>query len=147
MQNEFTFVNPNAEQWKVVERFPSIEVSSFGRFRSTLTGRLRKCSTHECGYLKISIGKCPDGKLHCCIAHRLVALAFLPPPPSADYCVVNHLNKNRQDNRVSNLEWSTHSLNAIHSKKVKFYHTPFLIDARGSKGLPAPLYSSMATGK
>jgi hypothetical protein len=35
--------------------------------------------------------------------HRLVAEAFIPNPTNST--VVNHINSNRQDNQVKNLEW------------------------------------------
>lgn len=46
-------------------------------------------------------------------AHRIIALTFLDNPDN--YPVVNHINHNKQDNRVENLEWTTYSQNSIHS--------------------------------
>lgn len=42
-------------------------------------------------------------------AHRLVALLYIPNPKQLGY--VNHINHNRSDNRVENLEWVTQSDN------------------------------------
>lgn len=52
------------------------------------------------------------------LAHRLIAYAFLgmPPFPKAE---VNHKNGNRQDNRISNLEWVSKSENERHSHKMR----------------------------
>ena len=44
--------------------------------------------------------------------HRLVAEAFIGPCPSSDH-VVNHINHNKLDNRLENLEWVTQSENML----------------------------------
>lgn len=54
--------------------------------------------------------------------HRLVAQTFIPNPN--DYPYVNHIDGNRQNNCVSNLEWCTPSQNSLHAAKLqerKFY--------------------------
>lgn len=57
-----------------------------------------------------------DGKQETKLAHRMVAEAFLEQP-SEEHQVVNHKNKVRTDNRISNLEWSTRSYNAKHAHR------------------------------
>ena len=49
------------------------------------------------------------------MVHRLVAHAFLGPPPSEAASQVNHIDGNRSNNGIQNLEWVSHSENVRHS--------------------------------
>ena len=53
--------------------------------------------------------------------HQLVATVFIPNPNNLD--IVNHIDENRSNNHISNLEWSTHRENVVHSigKRVGQY--------------------------
>jgi hypothetical protein len=53
-------------------------------------------------------------------AHRLVAEVFLPSP-KFDQKEVNHKDKNRQNNIVENLEWTSPSENHFHRDNPKLY--------------------------
>ena len=72
-----------------------------------------KQTLHANGYLHIGLLR--DGKQVPKLAHRLIAETFLFKP-SEKHNDVNHKNKNRADNRVSNLEWLTRSDNSKHAK-------------------------------
>jgi hypothetical protein len=117
MQTEFKLFDDgkitvaSSEEWKAVAGFPRYECSTFGRFRNCKTGRYLGGTYVHNGYLHV--GPVRDGKQVPQLAHRLIAQTFLEPP-SAAHCVVNHKNKNRSDNRLSNLEWATRSYNAKH---------------------------------
>lgn len=50
--------------------------------------------------------------------HRLVAYSFIPNPKNKPE--VNHINGNRADNRVENLEWCTREENEQHKKKLGY---------------------------
>ena len=101
------------EEWKDLAQFPRYEVSNMGRFRRRIDGKIAKGSPAFNGYIHIGLRK--DGRQITKLAHRLVAETWLLKP-SPSHSDVNHKNKVRNDNRVSNLEWSTRSHNARHAK-------------------------------
>lgn len=88
-------------------------ISSTGKLKNDTTGRLLKENLHN-GYshYTISINKKPK-KLR---THRLVATAFIPNPENKPY--VNHIDGNRQNNNIENLEWCTPSENTLHAVKI-----------------------------
>lgn len=93
-------------------------------------GRLKKRLTPH-GYIRYKLTVNNKPKL--IFAHRLVAMAFLDCKESS--LIVNHKNGIKTDNRVSNLEWCTHSENTIHAienglmtfKKGKEHHNSKLV--------------------
>lgn len=60
------------------------------------------------GYMDVTVG--PNHFRTTRKVHRLVAQAFLGPPPDSSY-EINHKDRNRSNNDVSNLEWVTHKEN------------------------------------
>lgn len=54
-----------------------------------------------------------DGKAETWLVHRLVANAFIPKLEGKDY--INHIDGNRLNNHVSNLEWCDHTENNNHA--------------------------------
>jgi hypothetical protein len=100
-----------AEEWRAIPEFPGYECSSNGRFRNSAGVLFHGHLAHN-GY--VHIGPSRNGRQITCLAHRLIASAFLTPP-SPDHVVVNHVNKVRNDNRVVNLEWATRSQNSLHA--------------------------------
>ena len=69
------------------------------------------------GYVQVTVGN-NENRTQCRV-HKLVALAFIPNPDNLPE--VNHKNFIRDDNRVENLEWSTHEDNIKHSAKAGNY--------------------------
>lgn len=59
------------------------------------------------------VGLIIDGKQKRMRVHRMVALTFIDNPDNKPY--VNHINGNRSDNNVENLEWVTPSENTQHA--------------------------------
>ena len=86
-------------------------VSSLGRLR-LLSGRVHSGSVHPVGYrftrYTSALG-CRNESVH-----RLVALAFLGPPPSSLHTHVNHKDGDKENNAVDNLEYVTPAENRAH---------------------------------
>ncbi len=97
------------EEWKQLQDFSNYEVSTLGNVRNSKTGRVLKL-TCKGGYMFTGLSK--NSHIKTLTVHRLVALAFLDNPENKPQ--VNHKDKNRSNNNVSNLEWSTASENNIH---------------------------------
>eukprot|EP00438_Fugacium_kawagutii_P001398 Skav209316 [mRNA] locus=scaffold994:533994:535217:+ [translate_table: standard] len=83
------------------------QVSSLGRCR-TSRGIINSGYLHPNGYCYVTINR------HLFKVHRLVAWAFLGPPPSEVAWQVNHLDGNKSNNLCSNLAWVTQSQNTRH---------------------------------
>lgn len=67
------------------------------------------------GYLKVNLKKNKTQKQ--CKVHRLVAKAFIPNPENKR--CINHMDLNKENNNISNLEWCTHKENTDHYLKYK----------------------------
>jgi len=106
----------NREIWKAVKGYEGIyEVSSHGIVKSleriveksngrkqTISERILKGCDNGSGYLFVNLSN--NGKTKTKKIHQLVAESFLNHIPCGYKLVVNHINFNRQDNRVENLE-------------------------------------------
>ena len=99
------------EIWRKLEDFSNYEVSSLGRVRNIKTGRILKLFVRNDGYHHV--GLYLNGKQKYQLIHRLVAITFIPNPENKRE--VNHIDGDKTNNRVSNLEWSTRSENVSHA--------------------------------
>ncbi|HIT38246.1 MAG TPA: HNH endonuclease [Candidatus Onthousia faecipullorum] len=114
------------EIWKDIKGYENYyQVSNYGRIKSK--ARIRKgkqkqfyltkekilCAhvNKKRGYVQILLTKEGKQKLYLC--HRLVAETFIPNPNN--YSEINHIDGNKQNNYVKNLEWCTHSENIKHA--------------------------------
>lgn len=95
-----------------VEGFTNYLVTRDGRVWSETSHKFLKPSEDANHYLKVSL-KNDDGVFKWKTLHILVARAYLPNPNNLP--IVNHLNGNKHDCRVENLEWDTYSGNTQHA--------------------------------
>ena len=97
----------DGEEWRYF-RDTIYQVSNKGRVKNTKTGRKTYGSKADCGYRRFTI--CfGDGKKKHFLVHQLVYECFVSP----DFDKINHINGNKMDNRVENLESVTHQENMI----------------------------------
>lgn len=106
---EVPTINEITEEWRpVVGLEQQYEVSSAGRVRRcNCAPKIPTVGAH--GYNVVSLQY--DGKSMARNVHVLVLEAFKGPRPSAEY-ETRHLNSNRADARIENLEWGTKQQNA-----------------------------------
>ena len=83
-----------------------------GLFKKLYTQR--RLSGRKKAYNQVKVGLSSVGANHTYVVSRLVAKAFIPTSNS-DELIVNHINGDSTDNRVSNLEWVTAQENAKHA--------------------------------
>lgn len=115
------------EIWHKVKDYEKyLEVSNLGNVRTIdrnvsqgnhslfIKGKLCSLRLKKNGYLQIDL-RLGDKKRKWFLVHRLVAIAFIKNPKGLK--TVDHINNNKQDNRVENLQWLTNKDNT--NKAVK----------------------------
>ena len=114
------------ELWREWPQDPRIMVSNKGNVVSCKRGGWSpyKVYYNNCGYQMVGA---VSG--HATYVHRMVAETWLDNPNY--YTQVNHINGDKDDNRVENLEWVTPSQNTRHA-----YRTGLKKPAGGRKGIP-----------
>ena len=95
-------------EWRIIEEAPNYEVSNYGDVRNRTTGTILAGSIDRDGYPRVAIRN-KDGKSITRFKHRLVAIAFIPNPDGLPQ--VNHIDEDKGNPRVNNLEWCSAKYN------------------------------------
>jgi Tol biopolymer transport system component len=118
---------PTSEVWKDIKNYEGLyQVSNFGNVKSLdrivnkpsgvsyiRKGKICKQSKSNLGYM--TIGFTVNNQKINKYVHRLVAEAFITN--TSNYPQVNHIDCDKTNNRINNLEWCTNSQNHIHASK------------------------------
>ena len=98
-----------------IDGFEKYEVSNLGKVRNIKSGRILKPRIDKDGYLKHQL-YVRDKKKYLFL-HRIIATAFIDNPEGKP--CVNHIDENKANNDLSNLEWCTIRENIIHGTRTK----------------------------
>lgn len=116
------------EIWKDIPSYEGYyQVSNLGNFRSlpriikyknngtrNYPSKLLLLETTKDNYKRITLMK--EGVKTRYQAHRLVAITFIPNIENKPY--INHIDGNKSNNGVTNLEWCTASENVLHADRI-----------------------------
>lgn len=132
--------------WKTYPDYPFIEVNQFGIVRTKdrivirkdgkkyhVKGYVLKQYKNSRGYTYITFGV--NNKTVTLRVHRLVAICFIPNPENLPE--VNHIDCNRANNNVDNLEWCSHEYNMTYREEhgIALNCSVFAVNLKTSKVL------------
>ena len=92
-------------------------VSAHGRADTPYKGKQFGC-VDSGGYMHVKVNGRPTR------VHRLVAETFWPNPRPDVYDEIDHIDRNRKNNRISNLHWSNRVLNCLNNDADNVYLRP-----------------------
>ena len=103
---------------KQIDNFDGYFVTKDGKIFSTRKTKnfieLKTNVDKKTGYVFVMFNI--NGKSYRKTVHRIVAKSFIPNPENKEQ--VNHIDGNKQNNNISNLEWNTRSENMQHAYKT-----------------------------
>ena len=132
----------SVEIWKPISRYEGFyEVSDKGRIRSLdrlvkgrvgnerlFPGKLLKLETTYQGYKRVRLSR--EGKTKRFTVHSLVAQEFIGDYPEG--LVINHIDENKANNRVENLEYVTQKENVNHGTGIERRSAPQRMKVKGT---------------
>jgi hypothetical protein len=102
---------------QTIKDFENYLITKDGDIYRNITYRKLKCSSDKNGYLKIRLLNKSGRKSM--FLHRLLAIQFIPNPLNKPF--INHIDGNKSNNKLNNLEWCTHKENMKHAWDNNLY--------------------------
>jgi hypothetical protein len=119
----YEYTDLDDELWKPVTinglTYDNYFVSNLGRFKNSKKIIMENYKPHHTGYIFVRVDKNKYA------LHRIIASTFIENLEPEIYNVVNHIDGNKLNNSVANLEWTTIKGNNIHNHKcgfIKYYN-------------------------
>lgn len=101
------------EKFMLIENYPNYAVSNKGNVMTVTKQKLLNINIDKAkGYPYLQLSK--NGQRKTFRVHKLVALAFVDNPENKPY--VNHIDGNKTNNYITNLEWVTAQENTLHAQ-------------------------------
>ena len=98
---------------KKIKNWELYTIDEFGKVKNTKTNKYLKGAINSKGYLRVELHL--NKKIKKFFVHRLVAEYFVENPLNKEQ--VNHIDGNKLNNNMNNLEWVTHKENTQHAIK------------------------------
>ena len=91
-----------------IPEYETYAITKEGVVSNIKTGRILKQTLTNKKYLRVGLRK--NNKQIMLGVHRLVALTYLPNPNN--YPIIDHIDRNKQNNNLENLRWASASMNS-----------------------------------
>ena len=108
------------EIWECIKTWNKYCVSNYGRVKNIETGKILIGDKNNYGYRRVVLRDGKDTKK--VFVHRLVMMTF-SPVENMESLQVNHIDGDKENNSLENLEWVTQSENEIHAIKMQLKGT------------------------
>ena len=121
MEQEFEFIKGFENRYKINKN---------GIVMGCAYNNIMKNQTTEDGYLFLRL-VCSKQKKHKCSIHRLLAIQYIPNPDNLEQ--VDHIDRNKLNNDLSNLRWVSQTDNRRNRPDYKDHLTPEQLEARKAR--------------
>lgn len=102
--------------WETIISYPDYEITNYGKVRSKITGKVLRGGNNGVGYVCFSLRSDKNTRIE--RAHRLVIENKIGRRLKTDE-VVHHINENKLDNRIENLELMTREEHTSHHSNLR----------------------------